>query len=145
MAADTYDKLMEEKKSEATPDDNQRALMVQDALVKEIPVDMTRWVQVVDGKPRCLICSKAATEGHLQSSEHVKRIEEEAIGTFMGGKAKTPRFNGGKCTSCPTKKKMQDFWGDALENLPKAAKDMAFVTMENNSSLQKKHSMSLEL
>ena len=109
-----------------------REQITEDALVKEIPVEMCA---MVNDEP----------QGHLQSSEHVKRIEEEAIGTFMGGKAKTPRFNGDKCTSCPTKKKMQDFWGDALEILPKAAKDMAFVTMENNSSLQKKHSMSLEL
>ena len=59
----------------------------ENALVKEIPVDMARWGQIVDGGSRCLICGKVATKGHLQSSEHVKRIEEDAIGTYMGGNA----------------------------------------------------------
>ena len=72
-----------------------------------------------------MICQKWATEGHLTSSEHVKRIEEDAIGTLIGGKAcSTRRFNGDMCTGVLTKKKMYDFWGDALENMPKRAKEI---------------------
>ena len=79
----------------------------------------------VDGEPRCLICKKNATEGHLKSSEHVKRIEEDAIGTLMGGKAKsTRRFNGDLCTGILTNKLMYDFWGEALTNLPRAAMEV---------------------
>ena len=49
-------------------------------------------------------------------------MEEDAIGTLIGGKAcSTRRFNGDMCTGVPTKKKMYQFWGDALENLPQAA------------------------
>ena len=52
----------------------------------------------------------------------MKRMEQDAIGTFMAGKAQsTRRFNGDMCTGVPTKKKMYDFWGDALENMPKVA------------------------
>ena len=46
---------------------------------------MTKWIHMENGEPRCMICQKWATEGHLTSSEHVKRIEEDAIGTLMGG------------------------------------------------------------
>ena len=80
---------------------------------------------MIDGEPRCIICDKQATEGHVVSSEHVKRIEEDAIGELMGGKAKTTRrFNGDLCTGVPTKKLMYDFWGDALENLVKVAMEI---------------------
>ena len=80
---------------------------------------------MVNGQPRCVICQKWATEGHLTSSAHVKRIEEDAIGTLMGGAAQTPRrFNGDLCTGVLTKKLMYNFWGDALTNLPKAAKEV---------------------
>ena len=61
----------------------------------------------------------------MRSSEHIKRIEEDAIGNYMGGRALTTRrFCGDQCTGVPTRKKMFDFWGDALQNLPKAAKDI---------------------
>ena len=86
---------------------------------------MARWVQIVDGELRCLICGKAATKGHLQSSEHVKRIEEDAIGMYLGGNAlRTWRFNGDQCVGVPTKRKLYDFWGDALENLIAAAREI---------------------
>ena len=60
---------------------------IEDALIteSEIPLDMTKWIRMVDGHPRCMICNKWVTEWHLTSSEHVKRIEEDAIGTLMGG------------------------------------------------------------
>ena len=55
----------------------------------------------------------------------MKRIEEDAIGTLIGGKAcSARRFNGDMCTGVPTKKKIHDFWGDALENLPRAAMEI---------------------
>ena len=58
---------------------------IEDALIREIPPDMTKWIHMVNDCPRCMICQKWATEWHLTSSEHVKRIEEDAIGTLMGG------------------------------------------------------------
>ena len=106
-----------EKEAQPTP--------IEDALIKEIPPDMTKWIHMVNGEPRCRICQKWATEGHLKSSEHVKRIEEDALGTLMGGEAKTTRrFNGDMCTGVLTKKLMYEFWGDALANLPKAASEI---------------------
>ena len=65
-----------EKEAQPTP--------IEDALIKEIPPDMTKWIHMENGEPRCIICQKWATEGHLTSSEHVKRIEEDALGTLMG-------------------------------------------------------------
>ena len=115
--------MLQDKKDEPLPTEEDRTQLIEDALVKEIPVEMKKWVQMVNGEPRCLICDKVATEGHLQSSDHVKRIEADAAGTLMGGKALTPRrFNGDKCTGVATKKRMYDFWGDALEILPKSCK-----------------------
>ena len=59
----------------------------------------------------------------MKSSDRVKRIEEDAIGTLIGGKAcSTRRFNGDMCTGILTAKNMMVFWGDALLNLPLAAK-----------------------
>ena len=84
---------------------------------------MCLWVQMVNDEPRCLVCNNVATEEHLKSSEHVKRIEGDAIGTLMGVKALSTRcLNGDMCTGVLTKKKMYDFWGDALENLPQVAR-----------------------
>ena len=118
VAVSFYDTMMEGKKNEKVVAGDEKRKAIEDALVKEIPVEMARWVQIVDGELRCLICGKAATKGHLQSSEHVKRIEEDAIGTYMGGNALTTRrFNGDKCVGVPTKRMLYDFWGDALENL----------------------------
>ena len=74
---------------------------------------------MVNGEPRCFICNKCATEVHLKSSEHVKRIEEDAIGTIIAGKAlSTRRFNGDMCTGVPAKRKMYNVGGDALETMP---------------------------
>ena len=109
---------------EELPGRVEKLLAIEDALVKEIPVEMNHWVQMVNGEPRCFVCNKVATQGHLISSEHMKRMEEDAIGTFMAGKAQsTRRFNGDMCTGVPTKKKMYEFWGEALENLLSATKE----------------------
>ena len=80
MASEMHTEAIEEKQEkEAQP------TPIEDALIKEIPLDMTKWIRMVDGHPRCMICNKWVTEWHLTSSEHVKRIEEDAIGTLMGG------------------------------------------------------------
>ena len=120
VASEMHTEAIEEKREkEAQP------TPIEDDLIKEIPPDMTKWIQMVDGEPRCMICQKCATEGHLKSSEHVRRIEEDALGTLLGGEAQTPRrFNGDMCTGVLTKKLMLDFWGDALTNLPKAAMEV---------------------
>ena len=126
-AVGMQDFFLRQKSKEEAPnwDDDSKRKVIEKDLVKEIPVDMCRWVQMVEGEPRCLLCQKQATEGHLVSSEHVRRIEEDAIGTLMGGKADTTRrFNGDLCKGVPTKKLIKDFWGDALENLPRVAMDI---------------------
>ena len=117
--------LLDQAKEEKAPDDDEKRQIIEEALIKEIPVNQKRWIQMIDGEPRCIICDKQATEGHVVSSEHVKRIEEDCIGDLNGGKSKTTRrFNGDLCTGVPTKKKMYDFWGDALENLVKVAMEI---------------------
>ena len=106
IASGTHTEAIEEKREkEAQP------TPIEDALIKDIPPDMTKWIHMVNGEPRCMICQKWATEGHLTSSAHVKRIEEDAIGTLMGGVAQTTlRFNGDMCTGVLTKKLMFEFW-----------------------------------
>ena len=123
VAVCVYDKMMELKKKEENLAGDEKRKAIEDALVKEIPVEMAKWVHNVDGEPRCVICGKAATVGHLESSEHVKRIEEDALGTIMCGDALTTRrFNGDKCVGVATKRLLYDYWGDALENLPTVAR-----------------------
>ena len=122
VAVSVYDKMMELKIKEDNLAGDEKRKAVEDALVKEIPLEMAKWVHNVDGEPRCLICGKAATVGHLESSEHVKRIEEDALGTIMCGDALTTRrFNGDKCVGVATKRLLYNFWGNALENLPRVA------------------------
>ena len=125
VAPSMHDHILEQKKNEPTPAGDEKLKAIEDALVKEIPVEMCKWVQMVNGEPRCLICDKVATEGHLQSSEHLKRIEEDAIGTLMGGKALTPRrFNGDKCTGVATKKRCTTFGEMPWKFYQKAAKEI---------------------
>ena len=122
VAVSVYDKMMELKIKEDNLAGDEKRKAIEDALVKEIPLEMAKWVQNVDGEPRCLICGKAATVGHLESSEHVKRIEEDALGTIMCGDALTTRrFNGDKCVGVATKRLLYNYWGDALLNLPTVA------------------------
>ena len=111
VASSVHAHILEQKKNEPAPEGDEQLKAIEDALVKVDEVEMGRWIHTVDGEPRCLICNKYATEGHLKSSDHVKRIEEDAIGTLIGGKAcSTRRFNGDMCTGVPTKKKMYQFW-----------------------------------
>ena len=52
-------------------------------------------------------------------------MEEDAIGTLIGGKAKTTRrFSGQMCEGVLTKTRIYHYWGDALENLVQAARDI---------------------
>ena len=123
VASSTYTAMLEDKHLEPLPNALERELAIANALVKEIPLEMSKWVRKNEiGEPRCFLCNKSATEGHLKSCEHLKRIEEDAIGTLMCGNAESARrFNGDLCTGVPTVKKMREFWGDALENLPNHA------------------------
>ena len=124
-ASSMHSDIMEQKHLEPVPDSDEKQKQIEDALVKEIPVEMNRWVKMKNNEPFCVICAKVATEGHLKSIEHLKKIEEDCIGTMMAGVAgSTRRFNGDMCTGVPTKMKMYKFWGDALENLPSAAKQV---------------------
>ena len=125
VASSMHDDILEQKHLEPVPEGDEKRKAIEDALVKEIPVEMNKWVQMVNGEPRCLVCKKVATAGHLASSEHLKKIEEDALGSYMAGNASsTRRFNGDMCTGVPTKKMLYEFWGDALENLPRAAKEI---------------------
>ena len=110
---------------------------------------MAKWVHNVDGEPRCVICGKAATVGHLESSEHVKRIEDDALGTIMCGDALTTRrFNGDKCVGVATKRLLYNFWGNVLENLSRVAMGIhlqrVLFGMESIRSLQRTRGMNLE-
>ena len=61
----------------------------------------------------------------MKSIEHVKRIEEDALGTTIAGEAQTTRrFNGDLCTGVPTKTLIYQFWGNAVENLVKWAMEI---------------------
>ena len=119
---------------------------IEDALVKGIPVEMCRWVTIVNGEPYCHICKKCATEGHLKSIEHVKRIEEDALGTYIAGEAQTTRrFNGDLCKGVPTKTMIYEFWGNAVENMVKWAMEIHrakgfFFLSGKNRSLQMRRS-----
>ena len=149
VAVSVYDKMMELKIKEDNLAGDEKRKAIEDALVKEIPLEMAKWVQNVDGEPRCLICGKAATVGHLESSEHVKRIEEDALGTIMCGDALTTRrFNGDKCVGVATKRLLYNFWGNALENLSRVAMGIhlqrVLFGMESIRSFQRTRGMNLE-
>ena len=70
---------------------------------------------------------KNASEEHLASGDHVKKLEEDAIGTMMCGEAKsTRRFNGDLLVGPLTKKSIMEYWGAAITNMPQAAKEIHF-------------------
>ena len=97
VAVSVCEKMMERKVTKKARAGDEKCKSIEDSLVKEILVQMAKWVRSVDGEPRCLICGKAVTKGHFESLEHLKWIEDDAIGTFMSGNALTTRrFNGGK-------------------------------------------------
>ena len=61
----------------------------------------------------------------MKSIEHVKRIEEDALGTTIAGHAQTTRrYNGDLCVGVLTKTLIYQFWGDAVENLVRYAMDI---------------------
>jgi hypothetical protein len=120
-----HQNLFEKKINESAPSGEARQEMIEEAFAKEVPYDMQKWVKLKDGQAYCEICKKFATASHLESTDHIKRMEEDAIGTLMGGNAEsTRRFDGDKCTGILTKKLMYTYWGDALEHLLQAAKDI---------------------
>ena len=57
----------------------------------------------------------------------------------MGGSALTTRrSNGDKCVGVATKRLLYDFWGEALENLPRAA---TLINAENGAFWNGKHAV----
>ena len=128
MATAMYDKVIQEKnkayeeqKAAAGPEDFKER--VRDSLIKEIPVDQQKYVKIVNGEPYCILCKKVATEGHIASQKHILAMEEEAISNLMGGNANSMRrFQSDLCQGVATKKAMFEFWGDAIQRLPEAAK-----------------------
>ena len=111
-------------------------------------VEMVKWVHNVDGELRCLICGKAATVGHLDSSEHVKRIEEDALGTIMCGDGLTTRrFNGDKCVGVATKRCFTTFvgmpWRISLESQWGFTCKRVLFGMESIRSFQRTRGMNL--
>ena len=106
VAEEVQAEKMHEKKAEPLPDQEQKQKLIEDALMDEIVVDMQRWVKEKDGQPYCFICKKRATATHITSGEHLKRVEEDALGTLLFGSAfSTRRFHGDMCKGIPTKKK----------------------------------------
>ena len=131
IAVSMHDLILEQRQNEPNPEGEEKRMMIEDALVKEIPEVQSRWVKMKDGDPYCFLGKKVATEGHLGSKEHLKRMEEDAIGTLLTGLAQsTRRFEPDMCKGVLTKKMMYTFWGDALENLPKKAME---IHMEKGS------------
>ena len=96
------------------------ASRVRRSLDYSVPDDMARWVQPdADGQLFCRICKKRATQEHLRSPTHAKRIEEDAIlNAYTGRAGTTRRFAGKLCTGRPTQQKIMQFWGDAVPHLP---------------------------
>ena len=94
-----------------------------DSLIKEIPDGQEKYLKVVDGVPRCFVCGKRATERHVASQAHILKIEEEAILNILGSNLRSLRAT--KCHLCvgvATKRLILEFWGEAIQRLPEAAK-----------------------
>ena len=79
LASSMHNHILEQKQNEPKPEGDEKIKAIEDALVKEIPEDMHRWVQKKDGNPFCFLCKKVATEGHLRSNEHMRRMEEDVL------------------------------------------------------------------
>ena len=106
VAEEVQEQKMHEKKAEALPQPEEKQKLIEDALMDAMEVDLQRWVKEKNGHPFCFICEKRATASHITSSEHLKKVEEDALGTLLFGKAKsTRRFDGDMCKGIPTKKK----------------------------------------
>ena len=80
--------------------------------------------QVVDGcaVDMCVLCGRAATEGHLSSSAHLRRLDEQALGDLLAGPADSTRnqtmgrVNRGMY-ELPTQAAALRFWGNGLPGL----------------------------
>ena len=79
---------------------------------------------VADGWPQetCLLCDCTATEAHLASTAHLRRLEAQALGDFLAGPAKSLRnITDGRHNSgmyeIPTQAAALRHWGASLTNL----------------------------
>ena len=125
VAQAVRDLRLDEARAMSCPGKQERTEMIADALVDHVPENRSRWESMNDGQLYCKLCNKYATDGHLASRGHMMRVEEDCLGTAMAGKALTTRrFEGDKCTGVATKSLLFDHWGDALQNLPLAAKEI---------------------
>ena len=80
--------------------------------------------QVVDGyaQETCMLCSCVATEGHLASEGHLRRLEDQALGDLLAGRAQSMRnITDGRVNrgmyELPTQAAALRHWGDSLPNL----------------------------
>ena len=69
---------MEDKKAEPVPEESEKKHMIDLCMDYEEPEDTNDYVQVIEGIKKCTLCGKHATEGHLLSTEHHKRREEQS-------------------------------------------------------------------
>ena len=121
-ASEHFQQLIEQKQGEPVPADEEKEDMIEDCMAYENE-KTHNCIRVIDGVAKCTLCNKQATQGHLTSTEHPKRMNEQSLGTMMVGKAQTTRrFWAEKCTGCPTVSSIQEFWGDALTHLPMVAR-----------------------
>ena len=98
---------------------------VEDALIKEIPVDQQRYISMKDGEPYCNLCKKVATESHVAGGSHLLKMEESAISDAMGGSTVVGQRRFGElCQGVATAKLIFNFWGDAITDLPRVAKEI---------------------
>ena len=91
------------------------------------PGDYTRRFiahRVVDGDvvDVCTLCGRTATDGHLTSAGHLRRLEDQALGDLLAGQADSTRnltmgrVNRGMY-SLPTQAAALSFWGHGLTDL----------------------------
>ena len=58
IAVSMHDLILAQRQNEPNPEGEEKLMMIEDALVKEIPEDQNRWVQMKDGNPYCFLCKK---------------------------------------------------------------------------------------
>jgi hypothetical protein len=100
----------------------QHQLLAENSLLAKEPQNPGRWVSIKDGQPWCELCKKFG-QMHVGSKQHILRVEEDAILTFLSGKAGTTRrFHGGNGFPGPaTKKGILNHYGSGLMSLPAEA------------------------
>ena len=79
-ALEMHSALLESAANEPCPDGEEKEQQIINDLLKEIPVDMHRWIQMVHHEPRCVICDKVAAQGHIESIEHLKKMRKMPSG-----------------------------------------------------------------